>query len=107
MLVQEYADVFGVSDRELTQTDLVQHDIDTGNTKSIKQKVRPVLRGVQPKFEAILSDLEARDVIAKSNSNWASPVVLVQKKYKTLRLCIDYRVLNILNNRVRQKFWQR
>ncbi|XGW23594.1 hypothetical protein V3C99_005654, partial [Haemonchus contortus] len=94
MLVQEFADVFAVSDHELTQTDLVQHDIDTGNTKPIKQKVRPVPRGVQPEFKAILSDLEARGVIAKSNSDWASPVVLVQKKDKTLRLCIDYRVLN-------------
>ncbi|KAK6031222.1 hypothetical protein OSTOST_02626, partial [Ostertagia ostertagi] len=94
LLIQEFADVFAVSDHELTQTDLIQHDIDTGNTKPIKQKVRPVPRGVQPEFKAILSDLEARGVIAKSTSDWASPVVLVQKKDKTLRLCIDYRVLN-------------
>ncbi|KAK6026293.1 hypothetical protein OSTOST_07765 [Ostertagia ostertagi] len=93
-LIQEFADVFAVNDQELTQTDLVQHDIDTGDTKPIKQKVRPVPRGVQPEFKAILNDLEARGIIAKSASDWASPVVLVQKKDKTLRLCIDYRVLN-------------
>ncbi|XGW34358.1 hypothetical protein V3C99_018320 [Haemonchus contortus] len=67
MLVQKFVDVFAVSDHKLTQTDLVQHDIDTGNTKPIKQNVRPVPREVQPEFKATLSDLEARGVIAKSN----------------------------------------
>ncbi|KAK5969645.1 hypothetical protein GCK32_002174, partial [Trichostrongylus colubriformis] len=46
-LMREFADEFAVSGHELTQTDLVQRDIDTGDARPIKQKDRPVPPGVQ------------------------------------------------------------
>ena len=33
-------------------------------------------------------------MISKSKSPYASPVVLVKKKDKTLRVCVDFRKLN-------------
>nr|CDJ89870.1 uncharacterized protein LOC100892681 [Haemonchus contortus] len=93
-VITTFQDVFALSDKELTQTDLIEHGIDTGDTKAIKQRTRPVPQGVRPELKNILDDLEERKIIRKSTSDWASPIVLVQKKDKTLRLCVDYRALN-------------
>ena len=35
-----------------------------------------------------------KGIIAPSVSPWASPVVLIRKADKTLRICIEYRSLN-------------
>ncbi|KAK6018546.1 zinc knuckle [Ostertagia ostertagi] len=74
-IVAEYDKVFAVEDRELTQTDLVIHEVDTGNTPPIRQK-----------------ELLDRGIIEASESEWASPVVLVKKKDGSLRLENDYDV---------------
>ncbi|VDP62983.1 unnamed protein product [Heligmosomoides polygyrus] len=93
-LIRECADTFAVRDSELTQTDLVEHEIDTGDSPPIRQKTRPVPMGARKEFKAIIQSLLERGIIARSNSEWASPVVLVRKKDGPLRLCIDYRAVN-------------
>ncbi|EYC40353.1 hypothetical protein Y032_0618g710 [Ancylostoma ceylanicum] len=93
-LVMKFSDVFAVKDSELTQTDLVVHEIDTGDVPPIKQKTRPVPIGARQEFKEIIKGLLERGIIRKSKSDWASPVVLVRKKDGTLRLCVDYRALN-------------
>lgn len=42
----------------------------------------------------ILDDLLAKEIIRKSESEYASPVVLIPKKTGEYRLCVDYRILN-------------
>ncbi|EYC04907.1 hypothetical protein Y032_0085g1856 [Ancylostoma ceylanicum] len=93
-LVREKNDVFAVEDKELTQTNLVHHEIDTGNTRPIRQRTRPVPLGARAEFKEILKGLLERGIVEKSSSDWASPVVLVRKKDGTLRLCVDHRELN-------------
>jgi hypothetical protein len=41
-----------------------------------------------------LDDLLAKGFIGPSRSPWASPVLFVEKKDKSKRLCVDYRALN-------------
>ncbi|WKX95827.1 hypothetical protein Q1695_012348 [Nippostrongylus brasiliensis] len=93
-VIQRYNDVFAVVDTELTQTTLVQHEIDTGNTPPIRQRTRPVPAGLRAEFKGIIQGLLDRGIIERSTSPWASPVVLVKKKDGTIRLCVDYRELN-------------
>ena len=41
-----------------------------------------------------IANMEKDGIIRKSTSPWASPVVIVDKKDGTYRICIDYRKLN-------------
>nr|CDJ98075.1 Gap-Pol polyprotein-like [Haemonchus contortus] len=75
-IVENNNHVFRVVDNELTQTSLVAYDIDTGDTKPIRQKTRPVPIGARDQFKDILSGLLQRRIIEQSTSEWASPVVL-------------------------------
>ncbi|KAK6020201.1 hypothetical protein OSTOST_14149, partial [Ostertagia ostertagi] len=84
-LLKEFNNVFAVTDAELTQTDLVVHEIDTGDHKPIRQKTRPVPIAARKEFKGVLKDLVERGIVERSSSDWASPVVLVKKKDGALR----------------------
>lgn len=92
-LLDEFPNAFSVCDKELTGTNKVEMDIDTGDNKPIKMKARLVPLGIRKKLRELLADLESRKII-ESSSEWAFPIVLVEKKDGSLRLCVDYRELN-------------
>ncbi|KAK6031472.1 hypothetical protein OSTOST_02375 [Ostertagia ostertagi] len=79
-LLKKYSDTFSISDKELSQTELVKMTIDTGDCAPIKMKARPVPLGLRPKLKELLADLLERKVIEHSKSEWAFPIVLVEKK---------------------------
>ena len=61
--------------------------------KPIFWKPRPVPYALKEQVAAELNKLESRGVISKvDHAEWAAPLVVVQKKDKTLRLCGDYKV---------------
>ena len=89
-----YADVFSRGDTDLGRTDLVEHYIDTGDSRPIKHAPRRIPPARRQEMEKAVRDLLAQGVIEKSNSPWSSAVVLVKKKDGSTRMCIDYRALN-------------
>ena len=75
-------------------TDLVMHEIDTGGTKPIRQGLRLQPLAMIPAIDEHLENMLKQRLIEPSRSEWASNVVMVNKKDGTLRFCVDYRKLN-------------
>lgn len=53
------------------------------------------------KVREIVNDLKDKGIIRESNSEYASPIILVKKKDGSDRMCVDYRALNRLTVRDR------
>jgi len=88
------SDAFAKDSLDIGFCSLLEHDIDTGNAKPIKQSPRrPPLAARDPE-DAIIDEMLQTGVIEPSNSPWSSPVCMVKKKDETYRFCIDYRRLN-------------
>uniref|UniRef100_A0A914H3L2 RNA-directed DNA polymerase n=1 Tax=Globodera rostochiensis TaxID=31243 RepID=A0A914H3L2_GLORO len=93
-LLNEFEEIFAISEEELTQTDLVSHTIETGDAIPIRSKMRPVPYAYREKVSGMIQDYLGRGIIRPSFSPWASPIVIVPKKDGSLRFCVDYRGLN-------------
>ena len=89
----EFVDVFSTSDDDL-KTCIVKHQIDTGGAKPIRQPARRIPINHKKEAEAQVQKMLERDVIEQPSSPWASPIVLVKKKDRFTRFCVDYRRLN-------------
>jgi hypothetical protein len=95
-LLLENKNVFSKEDNDLGNTHFVEHKINTGNAAPIKQPPRRVPIALAHEEKAAIDQLLAQNVIQKSSSPWASPLVLVRKKNGKIRPCVDYRKLNIV-----------
>lgn len=93
-LLISYQDVFVGPDGKLGRTDLVKHEIDTGDSKPIKLPPRRTSYAQKQIIEQELDKMLAQDIIEPSNSPYAAPVLLVTKKDGSVRFCVDYRQLN-------------
>ena len=93
-LITEYQDVFSHSEYDLGRTGLVKHEIVTGDARPIRQALRPQPRNKQEEIDRQLLQMIDHGIIEPSQSPWSANLVVVTKKDSTLRLCIDYRMLN-------------
>ncbi|KAK3884486.1 hypothetical protein Pcinc_011255 [Petrolisthes cinctipes] len=79
-LLMEFADIFSTSDLDLGCTDMVEHSIDTGDHRPIKQPARRMAPAQWQEMEKVKKNIRSQGVIEKSSSPWTSAVVLVRKK---------------------------
>jgi len=93
-LLGRYTDIFSQGEYDLGRTHVVEHYIDTGNNRPVRQSLRrqPPLyqNAIQEQTEQMLK----AGIIRPTNSEWASNVVLVRKHDGSLRFCVDYRAVN-------------
>ncbi|KAJ9519231.1 hypothetical protein QJQ45_017892 [Haematococcus lacustris] len=101
-LLSEYADVFGDMPPGLLPNRPVGHTIRTppGAEAPFKRMYK-----LSPREEAEVkkqvAELLAKGLIEPSSSPYGAPILFVQKKDGSLRMCIDYRALNKLTVRDR------
>ncbi|OWZ02488.1 reverse transcriptase [Phytophthora megakarya] len=72
-------------------------DIDVGEAKSEALRARQIAAAFLVKVFELLKKLLEAELIEHSESEWSSPIVIVLKKNGIdIRICIDYRLLNLL-----------
>lgn len=81
----------------LGRTNVLCHDINTGDAKPIRQRYYPVSPYVQQEMDTELNRMLALDVIEPCASPWSNPLVVVRRPNKKIRLCLDSRKLNLVS----------
>ena len=91
MLVQRFSEIF--SDRP-GDTNLAEHRIDLTSDVPVRQTPYAVPFALKSSLKKELQQMEDLGIIRRSDSPYASPVVVVKKKDGSNRICIDSRRLN-------------
>lgn len=98
-LVQDYRDIIAFSYDELKsyRKDVIQHTIPLKeDVKPFRQKLRQINPKLAPMIQKELQKMVAVGIIAPTrHSSWCSSLVVVRKKNGGIRLCVDFRNLNI------------
>lgn len=87
-------DAFADPNMPIQRAKYGEHRIELNDETPFKEPVRRVPIFKREILDAEIEKLKNQGLIEESSSPWSSPLVLVQKKDKTWRLCVDYRRLN-------------
>lgn len=101
-LLMKNATAFSKNLRTLGHTDLVQPHLQFLNKNPIKSLPFPVPQALESEALQQLQEMQEANIIHRSNSAWACPMLLVKKKQtdptkpQTYRLALDLRLLNAI-----------
>ena len=76
------------------KTSLVSHNIRTGDAPPVRLPPYRLAHKSQEVLREEIKKLLSRGIIKPMTSPWAAPIVLVEKKDDSKRMCVDYRKLN-------------
>lgn len=76
------------------RTTLIEHTVTLKSDRPIYKKPYIMPYAIRKQVEDEVKSMLSANLIEKSNSAYGAPIVVVQKKDKSIRICIDYRGLN-------------
>lgn len=94
-MLNSMPEVFSHHDLDFGHTDKVRHRIKLNDETPFKYRPRPIHPHDMEAVRKHLQELLDSGVIRESESPFASPIVVVRKKDGSVRLCIDFRKLNL------------
>lgn len=90
-----FSDVFSHHDLDYGHATNVKHHIKLKDETPFKHRPRPIHPQDYDAVRSHLQSLLEAGIIRESQSLYASPIVFVKKKTGDVRLCVDYRKLNM------------
>ena len=90
-LLIEEQESFAKNDDDIGVIPDLKLDINLADKTPVQKNYVTVPRPLYPEVKSYIEDLLNHQFIRKSKSPYSSPVVCVQKKDQSLRLCVDYR----------------
>ena len=104
-LCEKYPKVFSKGNEDIGRMQLVTMDIDLGDSPLVCSRPYTLALEHHKWGQEEIETLERAGIITKSMSPWASPIVIVPKKSQPgeppkKRLCIDFRKINDLQQKV-------
>ena len=93
-LVVKYEDIFSHHHLDCGEAKEFVHRIRLTDERPFRLPYRRIPPAEYQKLRQVISEMEEKEIIRKSTSEFASPLVLVWKKNGDLRVCTDFRWLN-------------
>ena len=93
-LLLEFHYIFSLEPNEIGCTDATEHTIELLKDEPFKERFRRIAPPVVEEVRRHVQEMLDGGAIQPSQSPWCNAVVLVRKKYGSLRFCIDFRHLN-------------
>lgn len=93
-LLVQYQSIFSKDKLDCGKATGCLHRIRLSDEKPFRMPYRRIPPNQYEKLRLALDEMEEREIIRKSSSDYASPLVLVWKKSGDLRLCNDFRWIN-------------
>ncbi|CAC5411093.1 unnamed protein product [Mytilus coruscus] len=94
-LLHKNQKAFSMSKYDIGLTDIVQHKINTNGAPPVKQAPRRLPIAQRNEFEVEIHKMLDNDIIRPSQSPYSSPLVIVRKADLSIRVCCDFRRVNL------------
>jgi hypothetical protein len=94
LLLSKWKHIFAWDKLECGHTSDVKHRIELTDTSPVKLRYRRIPPSMYNEVRQHINELLEAGHIRPSKSPWSFPLVLVRKADQSLRMCVDYRLLN-------------